>query len=131
LRNIQSRQFKTNDIDKVKRVINDALVQNQISGSMGEKTGQYYFQGKALFNHTFPECRTPSGCKFSLQVSLTQSSDKKFLIVRIPINVSGFKDGSSYFDYRVTDSDFYNALFSSIGKSLFLDAQAIDLKTVH
>ena len=131
LRAIQSRQFKTGDIEKVSRVVNDAMLQNQISGSMSGHVGSFSYQGKKLFDKSFSGCeKAIQGCRFSIQVFITQSNDKKYVITRIPIRVSGIT-ANSYSDEILIDQDIYSLLYSAISKSLFIEAQAIEPKELN
>ena len=105
LRQLQTRQFKTNNVDKVTNIVQEAFM------DMGYKGG-----GNSYWHEE-------GGYIYKAQVSIGPTPDNKYVIVRIDF-------GSLLPNAPQKGSEVYSELFSAIGKSAFLDSQRLPLEQI-
>jgi len=131
LRQIQSREFKTTDAKKVMSVIEEAFMDLGWKGAFGSTSGHFSFQvPKCTSIKSFgaPEYFIP--CTDTATVLVKSINEKKVTVVRISIDHGEFKK-STYETTNVIDEETYNKLYQVISKSLFLEAQQLDAKSLQ
>jgi hypothetical protein len=115
IRQLQSRVFRTNDLQKVSNVVQEALMDLGFVGTMTGNNGE--------FNKTPISCGTPNprGCHYYANVLLKLDSKQQYVIVRVVLKNMG-RD--------VQQGNIYQQFFASVSKSLFLEGQQIDPTTL-
>jgi hypothetical protein len=115
VRSIQSRQFKTSNLSAATFSVVGALTDFGYTGRMAtDKNGE--------FSRTLNQGGGKYGAHKRCEVFIRYSPDKKFIVIRFAISGDGGV---------IVDPDEYNQLFSSVSKSLFIDAQQIPYKSVN